>query len=427
MSEGLSRVGAILTNRLGLNSSAIGAGRVPRAAMSRMRVVGLSDLEAYAELVSGSEAEIQALIDEMVIPESWFFRDVLPFQFLTNFARGGWVARPSRAPLRVLSIPCAAGEEPYSIAIALEEAGLSARRRLIDAVDVSVQLLERARLGLFSSNALRGSSPEFIARWFERRPDGFQIIEPLRRSVRFHWGNVLDPRLLNGESRYDVIFCRNVLIYFNPASRAAALANLDRLLADDGVLIVGHADGLDGSKFVLVSEPGAFAHRRRRPGEVSARRPLPPPPSPRRLFADFAETMATAEPLVRPEPRPLVVEPPAPAAAALDEEAVSPLELARERANQGEHDAALALCERDLARRGPSAAAFHLMGVIHQAVGRRGEAERCFHKAVYLDPRHDEALLALALLAERRGDRTSALGFRRRAERALRHKETAHG
>jgi len=424
MSEGLSRVGAILTNRLGLNSSAIGAGRVPRAARARMKAVGLDDLEAYSELAAGSEVEIQALIDEMVIPESWFFRDGLPFRFLTDFARTGWVARPSRAPLRVLSIPCAAGEEPYSIAIALEEAGLPAHRRLIDAVDISFPLLERARRGLFSSNALRGSSPEFIDRWFQRVPEGFRIIEPIRHAVRFHWGNLLDPRLLAGELRYDVIFCRNVLIYFNPASREAALANLDRLLADDGVLIVGHADGLDGSRFPLASEPGAFAHRRRKLGETTTRRPPPPLPPPRRLFSDFTAALMTTEPPARPEPRPPAVEPPA---AALIEPAASTLERARERADQGEHDEALALCEQDVARRGPSAAAFHLMGVIHQAAGRRGEAERCFNKAVYLDPRHDEALLALALLAECRGDRAAALGFRRRAERALRNKETAHG
>lgn len=423
MSEGLTHLGALLTNRLGLNSSAIGAGRVPRAAAARMRALGLDDLEAYAKQAAGSEAEIQALIDEMVIPESWFYRDVLPFQFLTNFARVGWVARPSRPPLRVLSVPCAAGEEPYSIAIALEEAGLSADRRRIDAVDISVPLLEQARRGFFSSNALRGSSPEFIARWFRRTPEGLQIVETIRRCVHFHWGNLLDPRLLVDEPRYDVIFCRNVLIYFNSASRAAALANLDRLLVDDGVLIVGHADGLGGSKFVLAAEPGSFAHRRRKPvARMEPPRPLPSPPStpppPRRAFADFAKV---EPPPGRPEP------PPSPSPSDEPPVIASPLDPARERADQGDYDEALALCERDLTNRGPSAATLHLMGVIHQAAGRRGEAERCFHKAVYLDPRHDEALFALALLADRRGDRASAAGFRRRAERALRNKETARG
>jgi chemotaxis protein methyltransferase WspC len=98
--------------------------------------------------------------------------------------------------------------------------------------------------------------------------------------------------------------------------------------------------------------------------------------------------------------------------------AASLLEQASSLANRGCTDEAIALCEHDLRLRGPSAAAFHLMGMIRQAAGDRRRAEDCFRKAVYLDPGHDEALLALALCAERRGDAAAAAGFRRRAERA---------
>jgi chemotaxis protein methyltransferase WspC len=85
----------------------------------------------------------------------------------------------------------------------------------------------------------------------------------------------------------------------------------------------------------------------------------------------------------------------------------------------------MACCEREIRRAGPSAAAFCLMGGIHQAAGRKSEAEGCFQKAVYLDPARDEALLALALIAEGRGDRDAAAGFRRRAERALKNRAGA--
>jgi chemotaxis protein methyltransferase WspC len=93
------------------------------------------------------------------------------------------------------------------------------------------------------------------------------------------------------------------------------------------------------------------------------------------------------------------------------------LSQASELANQKRFVEAIALCERSLREKGPSAPAYCLMGMICQAAGDRGRAEDCFRKAVYLDPNHDEALLALALLAEHRGDRTAAAGFRRRAER----------
>ena len=94
------------------------------------------------------------------------------------------------------------------------------------------------------------------------------------------------------------------------------------------------------------------------------------------------------------------------------------LDQAADLANRGRYDEAIAACERHLRLKGPGAPVYYLMGMIHQAAGDRRRAEECFHKTVYLDPRHDEALLALALLADRRGDRDAADGFRRRAHRA---------
>jgi chemotaxis protein methyltransferase WspC len=95
------------------------------------------------------------------------------------------------------------------------------------------------------------------------------------------------------------------------------------------------------------------------------------------------------------------------------------LDRASELANLGYHDEAVALCEQLVRQQGPSAAAYYLMGVIHQSVGNHMRGEECLQKAVYLDPGHDEALLTLALSAERRGDATAASSFRRRAERAI--------
>jgi chemotaxis protein methyltransferase WspC len=93
------------------------------------------------------------------------------------------------------------------------------------------------------------------------------------------------------------------------------------------------------------------------------------------------------------------------------------MEQAAELANRGRHAEAIAACEQQIRLKGPGAPAYYLMGMICQAAGDRRRAEECFHKTVYLDPKHDEALLALSLLAERRGDRGAADGFRRRARR----------
>ena len=225
---------------------------------------------------------------------------------------------------------------------------------------------------------------------------------------------MLDPTLLVDSPPYDVVFCRNLLIYLDTPARARLLATLDRLLADDGLLFIGHADRLEvpglSSRFAAVGEPGCFAYRR------AAR-----PADPGGLGLEPAPTIPM---LMLPEPTPMWMPPamsPAPppvdAGPAARPPSPSLLEQAAELANRGRHGEAIAACEQHLRQKGPGASAYYLMGMICQAAGDRRRAEDCFRKTIYLDPGHDEALLALALSAERRGDRDAAAALRRRARR----------
>ena len=413
----------LLARRIGLDPVSTGRHVILGAARRRMAELGVAELREYAARAAGSEAEQQALIEEVVVPESWFFRDERPFLWLAECARERWVAAPWRPPLRALSVPCAGGQEPYSIAITLLDAGLRAARFRIDAVDVSARQLEVARRGMYSLNAFRGEG-----RWerhFRRHPRSYEIDPAIRSTVRFLQGNVLDPSLLADSPPYDVVFCRNLLIYLDRPARARVLATLERLLAGDGLLFIGHADRLEGldlpARFAPVGEPGYFAYRKAawvvHSGETRPELALPPPPPIPMLMPPEPEPM-----MMLPMPGPAVVPESAlsssPMASAARPESPSLLDQAAELANRGRYDEAIAACERHLRLKGPGAPAYYLMGMIRQAAGDRRRAEECFHKTIYLDPRHDEALLALALLAERRGDRDAAAGFRRRAHRA---------
>ncbi len=228
---------------------------------------------------------------------------------------------------------------------------------------------------------------------------------------------MLDPALLAGSPPYDVVFCRNLLIYLDIPARARVLATLDRLMADDGVLFIGHADRLEASgmpsRFAAVGEPGCFAYRRvARPADPGGHRLALAPPIPMPMLPEPTPMwMLTA---MSPAPSP--VDAPAPDVAARPP-SPSLLEQAAELANQARHAEAIAACEQHLRLKGPGAAAYYLMGMICQAAGDRRRADDCFRKTIYLEPGHDEALLALALSAERRGDRDAAVAFRRRARR----------
>jgi chemotaxis protein methyltransferase WspC len=438
-------VDTLLTRQIGLDPETVGPSLIARGLQARMAALGLTNHGDYELLVRGSSRELQELVEEIVIPESWFFRDERPFNLLQELVWTRWAGRP----LRGLSLPCAGGEEPYSIAIALREAGLKPERFRIDAVDVSARVLARARDAVFSRNSFRGEDLGFRNRYFHETPAGYVLDPEIRGTVRFLQGNIVDPGLLRNEPAYDFIFCRNLLIYLAEPARVAASTALDRLLGPSGALFLGHAERPEGvlARLVPLGPKGSFAYERT-PAALPAADPrpaLPMPPRPKVLPApggsrpapvprDVAATRA-GRPLARPDSAGTTSHAPSdePAAAAerslardqarirAAREAASRAFLAQAAllADQGRYDEAAAVCEQAIREAGPSAQAFFLLGVIHQAAGDREQAEAAFHKAVYLDVRHGEALMALALIAQRRGDEATAAGYRRRAQRAM--------
>ena len=144
--------------------------------------------------------------------------------------------------MRALSVPCSTGEEPYSIAMTLLDAGLSSEKFQIDAIDISAHLLDIARLGMFGSNSFRGSELKFRNQYFQKTDAGFRLCDRVRQCVKFEQGNVLEERFRFGSEPYDFIFCRNLLIYFYNEAQGQALKSLRQLLTADGLLFVGSAE-----------------------------------------------------------------------------------------------------------------------------------------------------------------------------------------
>jgi chemotaxis protein methyltransferase WspC len=197
-------------------------------------------LDAYWQHLNASADERRALIELFVVPETWFFRDREAFATLARLALERIAAAPGRV-IRVLSAPCSTGEEPYSAAMALLDAGLDPASFMIDALDLSVRAIEQARLGCYGRNAFRGTATEFRARYFTPAADGWLLDERVRARVQFRQANLIEPGVDTG-IRYDFVFCRNVLIYFDRDAQDRVIGSLESWLADDGMLFVGPAE-----------------------------------------------------------------------------------------------------------------------------------------------------------------------------------------
>ncbi|RQZ69390.1 protein-glutamate O-methyltransferase CheR [Burkholderia sp. Bp9004] len=411
-------------------------------------------LDAYWQQLNASADERRALIELFIVPETWFFRDREAFATLARLAAERLAAMPGRV-IRVLSAPCSTGEEPYSAAMALLDAGLDPASFTIDAIDLSARAIEQARLGCYGRNAFRGTTTEFRSRYFTPVADGWLLDERVRACVQFRQANLVEPGFDTG-IRYDFVFCRNVLIYFDRDAQDRVIDSLESSLADDGMLFVGPAETGVAMRHGMRSArvPLAFAFHRARGGAAADgyAAPMPaiapyrrgehfavvPPAATRPLLAVVPQTWSDAAPsraAFAPAERPTAPEPRAdwrvdspahvanvadiPAKGAPVADSAAPtLEEAQALANAGAFDEAERVLAQFSAHAGPHADAFYLNGLIADARGRVAEAGDFYRKALYLRPTHHEALTHLATLLDVGGDGAGARWLLERARRS---------
>jgi len=421
----------ILRDKIGLAASTIGAKEIARAVEKRRLACNLPDWQTYLQKLQTSSEELDELIESVIVPETWFFRDGEPFKFLKSYVTTEWLPNQKLRSLRILSIPCSTGEEPYSIAMTLLDGGLTLHQFQIDAVDISKKSLQKAKQGIYSQNSFRGNNLEFRQRYFTQMGDEYKLNETVKNAVNLRWGNLQDANLLSEQKLYDIIFCRNALIYFDSTARERSIKNINRLLAKEGLLFLGHAETgqIMEYGFVSVRHPFAFAYRKKEvknpeneSESVKYLSQIDGKLNNQKNHAKIWEKLPTVKPVtsLTREKSPGTM-PITPASKETKENSIPMLipnlETARNLANNGNLNEAAALCETYLKQNCTSVDAYLLLGQIYQAKGLEEQAEQCFQKAVYLEPNHYDALLHLTLLKEQRGDLTKAAVLRQRIER----------
>ncbi len=404
---------AFLKERIGLDVASVGEAIIERAVRQRSQVVQATTADDYWQHLQRSHDEQQALIEAVIVPETWFFRYPESFATLARLATARLAAIKQMRALRILSLPCSTGEEPYSIAMALLDAGLAPHQFKVQGLDVSPLSVERGRRGVYGKNSFRGGDLGFRERHFSEHEDGFHIAERVREQVRLQVGNLLDPALLAGEPGYDFVFCRNLLIYFDQPTQQQVFDVLKRLTHVDGVLFIGPAEGSllgqHGMRSIGAAQSFAFS----RYAEPAKPEPLfvaaPAPAPPRRTAAlpskprPFSPAGAQRVPIKTTEP-----------------DAQALLSQIATLANAGNSAQARAACELYLHSHPPAAQVFYWLGLLSDVAGSALEAQGYYRKALYLEPQHSQALMQLAALLESQGDSAGARRLQARAARSER-------
>ncbi|HET9643998.1 MAG TPA: CheR family methyltransferase [Burkholderiaceae bacterium] len=267
--DALVRVRDWAAESLGLRIGESGPVNLPEVLERRIAETGIP-WQSYIERLTTHRCtpeELRALTRELTVTETYFFRAPDQLRCLMEVVLPACVAALTVArPLNVLSVGCSSGDEPYSLAIAARESIPGGLRLAIDAIDINPAALQRAQRARYSSWSLRELSPALRSRWFRVEGNDFVLDESIRRSVTFHERNLAreDPGFWQPD-RFDIVFCRNVLMYFTEERARAAVRRIAAALAPGGYLFLGHAETLRGlsNEFHLCHYDDCFYYRRK--------------------------------------------------------------------------------------------------------------------------------------------------------------------
>lgn len=247
--EDLQRLGDFLYRRTGMVFAENKRYYTERRIAERMAETGCESFSSYlAQLRSGAGREIELLINAFTVNETYFYREDHQLKCLSNNMLAERIrTKGKEQSLRIWSIPCSTGEEPYSVAIWLLENWPQVDRFEIEiwGSDIDTRALQNCEQGLFGRRALQRLPAAVIDKYFTPvENEQWRILDELRQSVQFSRVNMVEPSEVRRHGRFDVIFCRNVLIYFDDASRRVAAENLYESLLPGGFICLGHTESM---------------------------------------------------------------------------------------------------------------------------------------------------------------------------------------
>lgn len=409
-------VGEYLKNYIGLNPDNISSDIIERAVKTRMEVNNIKHLKDYESLLLSNSEELENIIEYLVVPETWFFRDKGPYELLKSLAIERVQKGLNGVQLKILSFPCSTGEEPYSIVITLLNAGFSKEQFIVHAADISSYALRVAKLGIYTKNSFREQSFIPDKEYFEIMDGKYHLKNNIKSAVKFSQQNILNSELLNKTNYYDIIFCRNVLIYFDNESKNKTIDRLVNALKPNGILFTGHAETpLFTSKlksikyehsFALIKQNIQFENIKVIPDKKST---LP------NLTFEKKQTFSKTNPSVQKNTKE-IIKVDLTSTSMTKEEMIH---IASKKADEGDFKKAEFYCNEFVKKYGHNADVYFILGIISQARGESYEAEKLFLKTLYLNPLHRDALTYLSLLMESKGNLEQAAIYRERAVKSL--------
>jgi chemotaxis protein methyltransferase CheR len=230
----------------------------------RLRVTRYANVTGYYEFIMKNPEEMKMLLDSVTTNLTRFFRNAGQFETLEHFVLPDLVAHKTRlkAPhLKVWSAGCATGEEPYSIAFVLKDKLPKHFAIEIIASDLSLKSIMTAQEGYYPEQKIEGVPPSYLAKYFEKEQHGYQVKEEIKSLIRFDYHNL---KFDSGLQNIDILFCRNVIIYFDEAAQKSVINRFWKIMSPHSYLFLGHSESLFGmnTQFEFVKTDWSVIYRK---------------------------------------------------------------------------------------------------------------------------------------------------------------------
>ncbi len=230
----------------------------------RLRKTTIESIGEYYSLIKRDKDELKTLLDTVTTNLTRFFRNTLHFQSLENVVIPDIVQhkkKTGRTSFRVWSAGCSTGEEPYSIAMVLKDKVPPGITCEVIASDLSLKSLMTAKEGFYPENKVSGVPEKYLKRFFEAKNEGYQVIDEVKKMVKFDYHNL---KFDSGQRNLDIIFCRNVIIYFDETAQKSVIEKFYESLNNHSYLFIGHSESLFGmnTKFEFYKTDWAVVYRK---------------------------------------------------------------------------------------------------------------------------------------------------------------------
>ncbi len=420
----------LLEDKIGLNPVSVGESSIQRAIHHRLAQLQITDLGKYHSLLLENNKELCELIEEIVVPETWFFRNKTPFEaFNKIFNRHILPGRNKKKKIRILSVPCSTGEEPYSLAMILHEHGMNPKDVEIMAVDISLQAIEKAKRAIYSENAFRDTHDSRIKKYFEKHNSQYHLTKSIQKFVKFKQSNVFSGSLSPYPGYFDAIFCRNLLIYFGREKQQIVLEKLHRALKKNGALFVGHAEPLmvTDNQFSRLDEVKTFSflkvpynkHAVRKNSANTLKMNISKQLTVIgcQLSKTNSERVGLSKTSQHNAPQISGILSDEQRKDMYSKDASLSFRRVEKLISEKRNQEALVLCEKFLEKDKHSAQGHYLLALLKCKSGEIKKAQSLLKKTIYLDQNHKAALILSSELARQDGDIDAIASYQRRIDR----------